>query len=175
MFKIIDEKNRASCEGDISHLFAVKEADALQEDRGDYDHDRSIYITYDDPQTGLMAGARFNPMTTKNLTSDTLKSYVRGFETQGVWECSLLVFHMEDANPIHDDTRAFQRLCNQYYENFREAIITACVRCKIGTLLFLAQQDEIENLQFFGQMSFKPILPLENNLCIALFQNPHRH
>ena len=175
MFKIIDQKNREAFEEDISCFFSPKCKDKLARDSQAYDHNHSVYIMHKDPQTGLKAGARLNPMTSKNLTSDTLKRYVKGFETAGVWECSLMVFHLEDAHPIYDDTRAFHRLCNQYYESFRETMITACVRFKIGTLIFFGYQDEVENLQYFGDMHFKPKLPLEDNLCIALFQNPHRH
>ena len=174
MFKIIDQKNRAIFAHDMDHFFAVKE-DTFPANSSAYDHDHSIYITYQDPHTGLKAGARLNPMTRQNQTSDTLKSYVRGFEAAGVWECSLMVFHLEDARTIHDDEKVLHKLYYQYYEGFREAIITACVRFQIGTLLFLGDEDQIEKLQLFGKMHFKPKLALDDNLCIALFQNPHRH
>ncbi|MBA4118851.1 MAG: hypothetical protein C0514_08175 [Candidatus Puniceispirillum sp.] len=174
MFKIIDQKNRAIFECDINHIFAEK-AHPLPTNNSVYDHDHSIYITYQDPHTGLRMGARLNPMTTKNLTSDTLGSYVRGFEAQGIWECSLMVFHLKDSHTIQDGQEAVHRLHFKCYEGFREAVITACVRFQIGTLLFLAPPEEIEKLQLFGEMRFKPKLALEDNLCIALFQNPHRH
>ncbi|MBA4117411.1 MAG: hypothetical protein C0514_00745 [Candidatus Puniceispirillum sp.] len=131
-----------------------------------YDHKDSIYVLFQDDETGARIRLRLNPMTSPNQVRDMLQYRVSAYEKPYIWECSALSFGDERIEP----TPAL-------YKKLMEALSEVRARHHMGTLLFLTKTSRIAGMKGIGKFPFLTILPVDKKgeLSLALLPGAYHH
>lgn len=177
MFKIIDAQNKSMHNQDLMEMFSKREQDALWLDDTAYDHKDSVYLLFNDSETGIYGSIRLNPMTTKNAVSDTLQQDISTYVQSCIWECSSVCFNTSGEELNQSEPEVFEHYCKYYYQALKGALSHACARFQIGMLLFMNTKNEIEDMEFFGGIAFSKtvMVDAEKELVLAMYSTPNLH